>query len=223
MRFVTLGPEGTCHQHATKHYLRYHGIEDAEIVLVTDFLDGLEMVYSDQADFLLQNSAHLAVNLVTEKYYCDVFVADTFLYTTQEIVVLEDARIEAPETIGLVSATEGYIHDIPYAVKIYEPSKPIVGAKLLEGAYDAGVTYLHYHINNPGRFRVRKYIGHVPTAWLVYGKKTTFAGDMLGVAPRGFYTTDTGVSDWPRGGAVYEAPPEILAEMRSSRVAAEVE
>ncbi len=223
MRFVTLGPEGTCHQYATRHYLRHHGIENAEIVLVTDFLDGLEMVYNDQADFLLQNSAHLAVNLVTEKYYRDVFVADTFLYTTQEIVVLEDATVEKPETVGLVSATEGYIHDIHYPVKIYEPSKPIVGAKLLEGAFDAGVTYLHYHIDNPGRFRVRKYIGYVPTAWLVYGKKTTFAGDMLGVAPRGFYTEGTGVSDWPRGGAAYTAPAEIMAEMQGSPVAAEAE
>ncbi len=212
MKFVTLGPEGTCHEQAVQKYLQYHGIEGGQIILIRDFLDGLEMVYNDEADFLVQNSAHLAVHDVTEKYYKEVFVADTFLYTTKEIAVLENIAVHDPQTVGLVSATEGYLHDVHYPIKIYQPSKPVVGAGFLEGAYDAAVTYLYYHTNNPGRFRVRKYIGHVPTAWLVYGKKTVFTGEVMGVAPPGFYTHGTGLSDWPKGGSVYAAPQELTIE-----------
>lgn len=213
MKFVTLGPTGTCHENAMKEYLRYHDIEDAEIILIDDFLVGLEMVHNGEADYLMQNSAHLKVNEVTEKYYREIFVTDTFMYRTREIAILEDITVREPQTIGLVSATEGYLHGIGvhYPVKIYESSKPVVGTRFLEGAYDAAVTYLEYHVNNPGRFRLRKYVGFVPTAWLVYGRKTVFTGEMVGIAPKGFYTQGTGVSDWPRDGESYRSPvPEVV-------------
>jgi|GEM_PF-3453068 len=212
MRFVTLGPTGTCHENALHAYINYHDVRDAEIILIDRFLDGLEMVYNGDADFLMQNSAHVQVSDVTEKHYREIFVADTFLYTTKEIVVLEDIRVATPETVGLVSATEGYLHDVHYPKKIYETSKPVVGAKFLEGAYDAAVTYLEYHLNNPGRFRLRKYVGFVPTAWLVYGRTTVFDGEMMGIAPRGFYTSGAGASGWPHGGSVYQPPQGIVVD-----------
>jgi hypothetical protein len=62
-----------------------------------------------------------------------------------------------------------------------------VGDNLVAGKYDAGLTYLHYYTNNPGRFRLRKYIGVVITAWLVYGREMTYEGKVMGALPPGYY------------------------------------
>jgi hypothetical protein len=194
MRFVTLGPTGTCHENATRKYLEYQGIPNSEIVLRPSIQEGLEDVRAGRADYLVQCSAHLDVHLITEKYYTEVLVADTFLYPTKELVLLENAAVEHPQTLGLVKATEGYLGNVSYPHIFYEPSKPVVGTGLLTGKYDAGLTYPEYEAAHPGRFRIRKYIGFVLTTWIVYGLRTTFDGVAMGVAPRGFYlakqTTD---------------------------------
>jgi hypothetical protein len=187
MRFLTLGPEGTCHESALKNYLAYHSVSDANITLIGDFFEGLDMVRDGQADYLIQCSAHLDVHLITEKYYNEVLVTDTFIFPTKELVLLEDARIENPQSLGLVKATEGYLGNITYPNIIYEVSKPVIGKNLLLGKYEAGLTYPEYYQQNPGRLRIRKYIGRVLTTWLVYGKKTVFVDSAIGVAPRGFY------------------------------------
>lgn len=188
MRFVTLGPTGTCHENATRRYLEYHGLAEAEIVLSPDVLEGLEDVRAGRADYLVQCSAHLDVHLVTEKYIPEIVVTDTFMYPTKELVLLEDAAVEHPRTLGLVKATEGYLGDLSYPHIVYEPSKPVVGEGLLAGKYDAGLTYTEYSAARPGRFRVRKYIGAVLTTWLVYGRSTAFDGVARGIAGPGFYS-----------------------------------
>lgn len=190
MRFLTLGPEGTCHENALKNYLAYHSISDAKITFISDFLEGLDMVRDGQADYLVQCSAHLSVHLITEKYCNEIFVTDTFIFPTKELVLLEDARVEHPQSLGLVKATEGYLGDITYPNIIYEVSKPIIGKNLVLGKYEAGLTYTEYHEQNPGRFRIRKYIGRVLTTWLVYGRETVFVDSPVGAAPQGFYKKD---------------------------------
>ena len=192
MKFATLGPAGTCHENATRGYLAFHGLHDATIELYPSIDHGLEDLQAGRADYLVQCSAHLDVHIITEKYHPVVVVTDTFLYPTKELVLLEDASVEHPQTLGLVNATAGYLGDITYPTVIYEPSKPVVGAGLLAGKYDAGLTYPEYMDAAPGRFRVRKYIGHVLTTWLVYGRHTIFDGVARGVAPRGFYAGERG-------------------------------
>lgn len=203
MRFATLGPAGSCHDYALRHYLEHHSVADAEVVLIYDFLAGLERLHAGEFDYLMQNSAHSTVHILTEKYYPEVCVADVFLFTTKELALLEDARVEVPRTLGLVKATEGYLEEggFDYAERSYEISKPIVGEKFLEGAYEAALTYMEYYHRAPERVRVRKYIGHVPTAWLVYGKVTAFHHEVLGSAAPGFYQgigMNTAPGSWDR-------------------------
>ncbi len=187
MRFATLGPKGTCHENAVKSYLSYHSLTDSTILLIDSFFDGLEMIRRGEADYLVQCSAHPNVHLITEKYFEEILVADTFIYPTKDLVLLEDARVEQPRTLGLVKATEGYLGEINYPHIIYETSKPVVGRNLIAGKYDAGLAYLEHYLENPGRFRIRKHIGPVITTWVVYGKGTAFKGAPLGAAPKGFY------------------------------------
>ncbi|WP_379138107.1 hypothetical protein [Paenibacillus sp. sgz500958] len=187
MKFVTLGPKGTCHEYALHHYLQYHQIPNAEIIYITNFLEGLELIYSDQADFLLQCSAHPEVHLITEKYFETVKILDTFIYPTKELVILENKEVENPRTLGLVKAAEGYLDGLVYPEIIYEPSKPVVGKGLLDGKYDAGLTQISYYEENKNRFRIRRYIGAILTTWLVYSKSSTFSGDIMSVLPAGFY------------------------------------
>jgi hypothetical protein len=187
LRFGTLGPAGSCHENATKNYLDFHSVKDADIALCMSLLDGLEDLRSGNLDYLIQCSAHLDVHLVTEKYYSEVFVTDTFIYPTKELVLLEREGVANPRTLGLVKATEGYLDGIKYEHVVYEISKPVVGAGLLAGKYDAGLTYPEYEGQAPGEFRVRKYIGRVLTTWLVYGRHTVFKGSVVGTAPQGFY------------------------------------
>lgn len=188
MKFATLGPTGTCHENATRRFLEHHGIGDIEIVLCATCEDALEAVHSGAADYLVQCSAHPGVHVTTEKYHPEILVTDTFMYPTKNLVLLESTAVDHAETLGLVKATEGYLGDIEYPSVIYEASKPVVGNGLLEGKYDAGLTHYEYYANNPTRFRIRKHMGHVITTWLVFGRATVFKGELLGVAPHGFFT-----------------------------------
>jgi hypothetical protein len=187
MRFATLGPEGTCHENAVKNYLRHHSLKNSTILFIDDFINGLEMIRQGEADYLVQCSAHPEVHLVTEKYFREILVTDTFIFPTKDLALLEDARIENPRTLGLVKATEGYLGQVSYPELIYEKSKPIVGKNLISGKYDAGLAYLEHYLENPGRFRMRMHIGPVITSWLVYGKRTAFEGRVLGAADKGFF------------------------------------
>ncbi|MDR1201673.1 MAG: hypothetical protein LBL58_08620 [Tannerellaceae bacterium] len=187
MKFVTLGPEGSCHDNALKHYLKHYNFKETEIIFVSDFLIGIDLVHENEADYLVQCSADPKVHLVTEKYFTEIRVVDTFIFPTQEIVLLEREEIKIPHTLGLVKVCEGYLDGINYAKLIYENAKPIVGYGLLEGKYDAGITTINYFKNYPERFRLRKYIGEVLTTWIIYGRGSTFKGNVLSVAPIDFY------------------------------------
>jgi len=203
MRFVTLGPEGSCHENAVRKYLEHHGVA-ATLMFVDDPLEGLELVKSRGADFLVQCSAHLNVHLVTERHFREVVVTDTFLYPTRDIVLLERIGVESPQTLGSVRAADGYLEGITYPKVVYETTKPIVGRNLVAGAYDAGLTTMEFHDAHPGRFRIRRRIGRVLTTWIVFGRMTVFEGDVLGVARPGFY------QDLLHAGLDYSANESVL-------------
>jgi hypothetical protein len=178
--FITLGPSGTCHENALLHYLEFQGIDSYEVVLVEDLLEGIERVRGRSDTFLVQCSAHVQVHLVTERHHTEVFVIDTFLYPTKELALLVRADVSDPRSLGIVSATRGYTDLTRWPTIVDEPSKPVVARHLLAGAYDAGLTHLHYAREHPAALRVREIYGAVDTTWVVYGARKRFRGEVIG-------------------------------------------
>jgi hypothetical protein len=178
--FITLGPSGTCHENALRHYLEFQGIDDFEIDLVPELLPAIDRVRERPDTYLVQCSAHLHVHLVTERYYQEVFVMDTFIYPTKELALLVRTDVEQPSSLGIVSATRGYPDLSKWETIIDEPSKPVVARKLLASEYDAGLTHLHYAAEHPDRLRLQECYGAVDTTWLVYGQRKRFQGNVIG-------------------------------------------
>jgi hypothetical protein len=178
--FITLGPQGTCHENALLHYLEFQGIASFDTVLVEDLLEAIVQVRDRPNTYLVQCSAHVQVHLVTERYHTDVFVIDTFIYPTKELGLLVRTDVTEPKSLGIVSATRGYLDLSPWETIIDEPSKPVVAANLLAGRYDAGLTHVHHASEHPERLRLVEYYGAVDTTWVVYGPYKRFQGDVIG-------------------------------------------
>ncbi|HEX3519631.1 MAG TPA: hypothetical protein VHT29_11425 [Solirubrobacteraceae bacterium] len=178
--FITLGPTGTCHENALKHYLEFQGVEAAKIDLVEDLLGAIGRVREEPNTFLVQCSAHVQVHLVTERYHEEVFVVDSFLYPTKELSLLLRRDRSEHRSLGIVSATRGYLDLDRFETIIDEPSKPVVAQHLLEGRYDAGLTHLHHAAEHPDVLRVEEVYGAVDTTWVVYGPRKRFRGDVIG-------------------------------------------
>lgn len=180
-RLITLGPAGTCHERATRAYMGFQGVEDFEVEFIEDFFDGLELIRGRDDAFLIQCSAHPLVHKVTERYWDEVFVVDTFIYPTKALAVLSRREIEWPRTLGLVPATAGYIDEGDWDEIIDVASKPIVARELLEGRYEAGLTHLEYAEQHPERLRIEQKIGEIDTTWVVYGTRKRFRGELIGI------------------------------------------
>jgi hypothetical protein len=186
---ITLGPEGTCHERAVKNYLAFQGIEDYEIVLTTDLFAGLDQVRETPGAFLVQCSAHPEVHKITEKYWTEVFVVDTFIYPTKALAVLSRKEVEKPRSLGIVPATKGYLDLSLWDEVIDVVSKPVVAAELLEGRYDAGLTHLEHLALHPDKLRLDLEIGEIDTTWVVYGREKRFQGEVIGIPSAEVYAT----------------------------------
>jgi hypothetical protein len=178
---VTLGPEGTCHERAVQRYMEFQGIADFEIEFIGDFLDGLEQIRGRDDAFLIQCSAHPKVHEVTERYWSEIFVVDTFIYPTKALAVLSRQDVAEPRSLGLVPATAGYINRNDWEEIIDVQSKPIVAEELLAGRYDSGLTHLEHLKKHPAELRLDLEIGEIDTTWLVYGTTKRFEGDVIGI------------------------------------------
>lgn len=178
---VTLGPTGTCHERAAVAYMGFQGVENYEIAFIGDFLDGLKRIRGSENAFLIQCSAHPLVHKVTERYWRDVFVVDTFIYPTKALAVLSRRDVEHPRTLGLVPATAGYIDPDDWGEIVDVQSKPIVAEELLAGRYEAGLTHLEHLEAHPGELRLELEIGEIDTTWVVYGNQKRFQGDLIGI------------------------------------------
>lgn len=179
--FITLGPSGTCHENALRHYLDFQGLTDYEIDLVPELLPAIDRVREQQDTYLVQCSAHLHVHLVTERYYKEVFVIDTFIYPTKELCLIVRRDVEQPRSLGIVSATRGYPDLSQWETIIDEPSKPVVARKLLAREYDAGLTHSHYADEHPDELRLVELYGAIDTTWVVYGRRKRFKGEVIGM------------------------------------------
>jgi len=167
--FVTLGPEGTCHERAVSEYARFQGIENYEFELITDFFVGLERIRGRGDAFLVQCSAHPLVHEITEKHWTEVFVVDTFIYPTKHLVLLSRREVERPRSIGIVPATKGYVDLSQWEQVVDVASKPIVAEGLLRGDYDSGLTHME-HVEE-----------QIDTTWVVYGAAKRFRGEVIGI------------------------------------------
>jgi hypothetical protein len=191
LTLVTLGPAGTCHERATREYMRFQGVEDFEVDFIGDFFDGLEMIRGREDAFLVQCSAHPLVHKITEKYWSEVFVVDTFIYPTKALAILSRREVEEPKSLGLVPATAGYVDLDEWEEVIDVQSKPIVAEELLAGRYDAGLTHLEHLALHPDELRLDLEIGEIDTTWVVYGTRKRFEGELIGIpSAELFRTTD---------------------------------
>jgi hypothetical protein len=184
LQLITLGPAGTCHERAVRRYMEFQGIDDFEIEFIADFLDGLEKVRGADDAFLIQCSAHPRVHEVTERYWREVFVVDTFIYPTKHLVVLTRREIERARSIGIVPATKGYVDLSQWDEVIDVVSKPVVGEELLAGRYDAGLTHIEHFEAHEDELRLDLDIGEIDTTWLVYGTRKRFEGEVIGIPSR---------------------------------------
>jgi hypothetical protein len=178
---VTLGPTGTCHERAAVEYMVFQGVDNFEIEFIGDFLDGLELIRGKDNAFLVQCSAHPLVHKVTERYWSEVFVVDTFIYPTKSLALLRRREIEEPTTLGLVPATAGYVDLSAWDEVIDVQSKPIVAEELLAGRYEAGLTHLEHLVQHPDELALVEEVGEIDTTWVVYGTKKRFEGDVIGI------------------------------------------
>lgn len=184
VRLVTLGPSGTCHERAVKRYMEFQGVDDFEIEFIEDFMDGLERIRGRDDSFLIQCSAHPRVHEVTERYWKEVFVVDTFIYPTKHLVVLTRREIECPRSIGIVPATKGYVDLSDWDEVIDVVSKPVVGEELLAGRYDSGLTHIEHFEEHEDELRLDLDIGEIDTTWVVYGTRKRFRGEVIGIPSR---------------------------------------
>jgi hypothetical protein len=180
-KIVTLGPSGTCHERAARAYLDFQNVKDYEVDFIEDFLDGLELVRGRDDSFLIQCSAHPLVHKVTERYWGEVFVVDTFIYPTKALAVLARREVGRPSSLGLVPATAGYVDEGDWEEIVDVVSKPVVARELLDGRYEAGLTHLEYAERYPEKLRVIEEIGEIDTTWIVYGTRKRFRGELIGI------------------------------------------
>lgn len=181
IKVVTLGPAGTCHERAVTRYLEFQGVDDFELEFIGDFMDGLEQIRGQENAFLVQCSAHPRVHEVTERYWREVFVVDTFIYPTKHLVLLTRREVERPRSLGIVPATKGYVDLSQWEEIIDVVSKPVVGEELLAGRYDSGLTHMEHFEEHEDKLRLDIDIGEIDTTWVVYGTRKRFQGEVIGI------------------------------------------
>jgi hypothetical protein len=178
--FITLGPTGTCHEHALRRYLEFQGLPEANVELVPDFNEGLERVHEEPNAFLVQCSSHPDVHIVTERYRQEVFVVDTFMFPAKEMGLIVRRDVAEPRSLGVVPAAMGYPDLTKWETVVEEPANPIVASNLLQGKYDAGVTFVAFGEEHPQELRVAEAYGEVDTTWVVYGRRRRYKGELIG-------------------------------------------
>jgi hypothetical protein len=193
--FVTLGPEGTCHERAVRRYAEFQGVQNYEVDFITDFFDGLEAIRGRDDAFLVQCSAHPLVHEITEKYWTEVFVVDTFIYPTKHLVLLSRRDVEKPRSLGIVPATKGYVDLSQWEEVVDVASKPIVAEGLLRGDYDSGLTHMEHLEKHADELRLDLDIGEIDTTWLSFATTKRFQGEVIGIpSPELFRPTQPALS-----------------------------
>ncbi len=183
IRICTLGPDGTCHDNATRHYMEFQNIvAQSEIVYVKDFTEAVTLLKESRADYIIQNCAHPQVGLLNEKYRKEVFIIDSFLFPTKSMGIIKRKNSKHKNTIGMMPATISYIEKEKWDLIIYETANPLVESGLLEDKYEYGITFVDSVDRHPEILELAEsFGGPVDTAWIVYGRiKRNRDGEVLG-------------------------------------------
>jgi hypothetical protein len=178
MRIATLGPAGSNHEKATRAYLRFHGLTDAELSFFETYSQALEMLRSGKIDFFTQVCAHPEVAITIEKFHREIFLVDSFIGPTRPMGVVTRKNVEAPQSLGYMIATAGYFDQSRWSTVVTEISNSAVAQGLLAGKYDSGFTTTELVDRYPDRFRIDEYIGEVDVCWLVYGRERVRLGEI---------------------------------------------
>lgn len=178
MRFATLGPAGSNHEKATRTYLRFHGLTDAELSYFETYSQALDMLRGGDVDFFTQVCAHPEVAITIEKFHRDVFVVDSFIAPTRPMGVVTRRDVGEPKSLGYMIATAGYFDRSRWSTIVTEISNGAVAEGLLAGKYDSGFTTTELVERHPDRFRIDEYVGEVDVCWLVYGRERVRKGEI---------------------------------------------
>jgi hypothetical protein len=180
MKFITLGPSGSNHEHVASRYLEFHDIrERATLTLAADFEEGAKAVLDAQADFLVQCAVHPATMATVAKFFQGLYVIDTFLSPSQELAVIQRNDVAHAKTLAVMRPTLDYIDRGPWEhIELVETVAQVTRG-LIDGRYDAGVGYAHAVAAHPERLRLVKFIGTVDDAWIVYGRDRVSGGRLM--------------------------------------------
>lgn len=173
LTFATLGPAGSNHQLVTRRYLDRHRLTTAEIELVDEFSDAFERMAAGEIQHIVQAAVHPQATDCVARAHFDygIHVIDTFISPSRELVVLTRTEVDAPQSLALQPATQGYLDTGRWPSLVPEASIMTVAAGLIAGRYDSGVTARDVADAHPGRFRVDQVIGTVDDPWIVYGRQ----------------------------------------------------
>ena len=154
----------------------------------------------------MQCSAHVQVHLVTERHHREVFVVDTFIYPTKELALLVRTDVERAGSLGIVSATRGYIdltrlRDGRGRALQAGRRPPPAGRRLRRWPDPPAPRREH-----PELLRVEEDYGAVDTTWVVYGSASASAASSSGSVPRGFSLATRTLSASTRSWSAHRAP-----------------
>ena len=179
-KFITLGPTGTCHEHALRRYLEFQGLPDARVELVGDFIDRARSSVRELPNgFLVQCSSHPEVHIVTERYRQEVFVIDTFVFPAKEMGLL--VRRDRPRTsssLGVVADGDGLSGPRTVGDNRICRSRPTRSsrASCWRVSTTPGSPSSPSARSTPTSFGLRERYGEVDTTWVVYGQPPPLRG-----------------------------------------------
>ena len=180
IRFATLGPAGSNHQLVVERYLAFHGLGDcASISLYPDFPTGVASIMDGAADFLVQCAVHPSTADTVARYFDGLYVVDTFISPSRHLAIVRNRRKPNARSIAVMQPTLGYADLSKWEEIISADTVAAVERGLLEGVYDAGLTYASLVDDHPDRFCASELIESVDDAWIVYGRQRVTGGRLV--------------------------------------------
>ncbi len=180
--FATLGPSGTNHEFVARKYIDFHELPEARLRLSDTTTAGVEAVRDGVVDYFIICAVHPDTPNIVGRFFRAVFIVDTFISPSLPLAVLTRTEVKKPRSIGVLHpSTTAYIDTSKWELvsKITTGSLHTVADGLLNGRYDSGLVYLNYAQRYPDLLRVDQEIGSPDDAWLVLGRKRTFAEPIL--------------------------------------------
>lgn len=178
LTFSTLGPAGSNHHFVLDSYLIAHGLQEAACVtLFDDFHKGAAGLIAKRSDYMLQCAAHPDTADITGGYRKAFVVVDAFVSPSRPMALVRAKRSSLSRgRVGVQPATQRYANLGHWPTVIHADTVLAVQDGLLEGQYEAGITFESFVTEHPAAFEVVEYIGSVSDAWIVYGRESVDEG-----------------------------------------------